>query len=218
MLLNKRDPISLFFGLFLFVVGLYILSPIIFVVINAFNSAAYNVFPPEGFSLRWFQNALIEPRFRVAMYNSLIVGIGAMILAVTTGTMAAFALVRYRFRGRTLLKSFMFAPMLVPSIALGAALYLYYLRIGLYGGRLGLVLAHSLLGLPFVISIMTAVMLGIDPSLEEAAEDLGAGPLSTFSKNYPTADARWPGGIQLIRLHAFVRRVGYLSVPGSAVK
>ncbi len=174
------DPLDVIFAAGLVVVGLFILAPIIFIVVNSFNSAAYNVFPPEGFSMRWYGEALSVPRFRKAIVNSLLVGIGAAVLALILGTMAARALVRHRFMGKPFVSSFFFAPVLVPRIALGAAIFLLYIRVDMYGGRLGLILAHSLLGLPFVISIMTAVMYNIDPELEEAAQDLGATPLRTF--------------------------------------
>jgi putative spermidine/putrescine transport system permease protein len=180
---DKRfDFLDILFAAGLVAVALYILAPLIFVVINAFNSAAYNVFPPQGFSLKWFGVVLSYPTFRPAFFNSVVVGIGAMLIAVTTGTMAARAFVNYWFKGNNTIRSLLFAPALVPNIAIGAGLFLYYIRIGLYGGKFGLILAHSLLGLPFVISIMAAVMLGIDPALEEAAQDLGAKPLETFIK------------------------------------
>ncbi len=161
---HALDPLNVVFAVGLALVGLYMLAPIIFVIVNSFNSASYNVFPPQGFSLRWYENALSVPRFRGAFANSVLVGLGAMALALVLGTMS----------------SFFFAPVLVPRIALGAALFLLYIRVGLYGGVLGLIIAHSLLGLPFVISIMTAVMYNIDRSQEEAAQDLGCSPIESF--------------------------------------
>jgi putative spermidine/putrescine transport system permease protein len=174
------DLLSIIFGIFLVGVALFIMAPLIFVIFNAFNSAAYNVFPPEGFSLKWFGVVLRYPTFRPAFINSVIVGLGAMVISVVLGTMAARAFVKYRFKFDNLTRSLLYAPALVPNIAIGAGIFLYYIRIGLYGGRFGLILAHSLLGLPFVISIMAAVMLSLDPALEEAAQDLGAKPLETF--------------------------------------
>jgi putative spermidine/putrescine transport system permease protein len=174
------DPLNVIFAIGLGLVGLYMLAPIIFVIINSFNSASYNVFPPEGFSLRWYQNALSVPRFRGAFLNSLLVGLGATAIALVLGTMSARVLTRWRFSGQSFLRSFFFAPVLVPRIALGAALFLLYIRAGLYGGFLGLIIAHSLLGLPFVISIMTAVMYNVDRSQEEAAQDLGCNPVESF--------------------------------------
>ncbi len=176
----KFDIFDILFGILLVGVSLYILAPLIFVIVNSFNSAAYNVFPPQGFSLKWFGVVLRYPTFKRAFINSVIVGLGAMVIAVVTGTMAARAFVKYRFKFDTLTRSLLYSPALVPNIAIGAGIFLFYIRVGLYGSRIGLTLAHALLGLPFVISIMVAVMLNLDPSLEEAAQDLGAKPLETF--------------------------------------
>jgi putative spermidine/putrescine transport system permease protein len=174
------DPMSVLFALGLTAVGLYMVAPIVFVVINSFNSAAYNTFPPEGFSLQWYGTALSLPKFRGAFVNSIMVGVGATLVSLVVGTLASRALVRHRFTGQTFIRSFFFAPVLVPRIALGAALFLLYIRTDLYGGQLGLIIAHSLVGLPFAISILTAVMYGIDPSQEEAAQDLGASQMQMF--------------------------------------
>lgn len=174
------DLVGVMLGAFIWAVAIFILAPILVIILNAFNSAAYNVFPPEGFSLRWFDVVLNYPTFKPAFVNSVVVGIGAMIIAVVTGTLAARAFVKYTFRMNTATRSLLFAPAVIPKIAVGAGIFLYYIRIGLYGGRLGLILAHALLGIPFVVAIITAVMLNMDPSLEEAAQDLGASPLQTF--------------------------------------
>lgn len=174
------DPWNVAFGVGLVAVSLYMLSPIIFVIINSFNSAAYNVFPPTGFSLQWYATALSLPKFRTAFLNSVVVGLGATLISLVLGTLSARALVRHRFTGQTFVRSFFFAPLLVPRIALGAALFLLYIRIGLYGGREGIMIAHALLGLPFTISILTAVMYSVDPAQEEAAQDLGATGLQAF--------------------------------------
>lgn len=177
---KRFDIFDILFAIGLTVVALYIMSPLIIIIFNSFNGAAYNVFPPQGFSLRWFKVVLEYPTFRPALINSFVVGIGAMVIATLSGTMAARAFAKYRFNLDTTVRSLLFAPALVPNIAIGAGIFLYYIRVGLYGGRLGLILAHALLGIPFVIAIMSAVMLGLDPTLEEAAQDLGARPLETF--------------------------------------
>ena len=179
---RKLDLITILFGIFLWLTTVFILSPILIIIVNAFNGAAYNVFPPQGFSLHWFDVVLNYPTFKPAIVNSIIVGLGAMAIAVITGTLAARAFVKYTFRGNTVLRSLLFAPAVIPNIAIGAGLFLYYIRIGLYGGKFGLILAHGLLGIPFVFSIITAVMVSLDPSLEEAAQDLGATPRQTFMR------------------------------------
>lgn len=177
---RRIDIVDIALGVFIWTVALFIMAPILIIILNSFNGAAYNVFPPEGFSLRWFEVVLNYPTFKLAFINSVIVGTGAMLIAVVTGTLAARAFVKYSFRFNTVTRSLLFAPAVVPNIAIGAAIFLYYIRIGLYGGHFGLILAHALLGIPFVIAIIIAVMLNMDPTLEEAAQDLGARPVETF--------------------------------------
>lgn len=177
---KKFDPVTILLGAFIAAVAIFIMAPLLIIIFNSFNGAAYNVFPPQGFSLRWYKVVLNYPTFKPAFINSVIVGLGAMSIAVVTGTLAARAFVKYTFRFNTGARSLLFAPAVVPKIAIGAAIFLYYIRIDLYGGRLGLILAHAILGIPFVVAIITAVMLNMDPSLEEAAQDLGATPWQTF--------------------------------------
>jgi putative spermidine/putrescine transport system permease protein len=174
------NPLNIGLNSALVVVTIFILAPIVFVIINSFNAASFNVFPPQGFSLRWYSVVLNEPAFIKAFANSLLVGFGTMALSLVVGTMAAWTFVRYRYTGQSFVNSFFFAPIAVPRIGLGIAVFLLYIRVGLYGGRFGLVLIHSLLGLPFVISIMTAVLFSADPMLEDAAQDLGATKLQAF--------------------------------------
>jgi putative spermidine/putrescine transport system permease protein len=177
---NKFDLINLCFVAVLVIVILFILSPVLLVIVNSFNAAQYNVFPPEGFSLRWFMVVFDSPRFHRAFINSVLVGIGAMTVSLLIGTLSAWALVRHRFTGKSFFRSFTFAPITVPRIALGIAVFLLYIRAGMYGGLFGLVLVHSLLGLPYVISIMAAVLYSTNPMLEEAAQDLGATKIQSF--------------------------------------
>ena len=121
----------------------------------------------------------LEP-FRKGMLNSLIVAVGATIVALFLGALAAPALTRYAFRGKSLFCTFYLAPLVVPRIVLGFALFLLFVRIGLNGTQLGMIAGHTLLGLPFVTIILTASMLSVDPETEEAAADLGASSLQTF--------------------------------------
>lgn len=204
------DVLDYLFGLYLGGVALYILAPLVIIVLNAFNSAAYNVFPPEGFSLKWFGVVWRYPTFKPAFINSMIVGVGSMFISVTFGTMAAYAFVRHRFRFDTLLNSLLFAPALVPTIAIGAGVYVYYIRIGMYGGKFGLILVHALISLPFVISIMVAVMKGLDPVLEEAAQDLGAKPVETF---FRVTLPQMRSGIIVSSLFAFI--ISFDELPAS---
>ena len=176
------DPFSLFLAAGLVMATLFVLAPIFFVILNSFNAAEYNVFPPQGFSLRWYNLVFNEPDFGKAFINSMIVGVGSMSLSLIVGTSVAWTFVRYLYSGQSLIRSFIFAPITVPRIGLGMAVFLLYIRVGLYGGRFGLILVHSLLSLPFVVSVMTAVLYSADPVLEDAAHDLGATKLQSFLK------------------------------------
>src|SRR5579883_1756110 len=176
----RRDPVTLALWAFLGAVGLYMLAPLIFVTIDSFNPSTYGTFPLPGVTLRWYANVLQVPEFRAGLVNSLVVDVGATAVAVTLGTLAAYGLTRYRFRHRELARSFLLLPIIVPAIVFGAALFLLYIRIGLYGTRTGLVLGHALLGLPFVMSITAANLQTAGREYEEAAMDLGANPIVTF--------------------------------------
>ncbi|PSQ40770.1 ABC transporter permease, partial [Halobacteriales archaeon SW_12_71_31] len=102
-------------------------------------------------------------------------------IATAIGVLASFALTRYRFRLRELYRTFGIVPMIVPGVILGVGLRFYFqFLLPVEPGLLATVLTHSLYGLPFVLLIVTARLYTFDESLEEAARDLGADPLTTF--------------------------------------
>jgi len=177
---GRRDPVAITLWVVLGLVGVYMLAPLAFVVVDSFNPSTYGEFPLAGFTLHWYTNAAAVPEFRTGLANSLVVAVGATVVAIVLGTLAAYGLARYRFRGREWARSFLLLPIIVPAIVFGAALFLLYIRIGLYGTRTGLVLGHALLGLPFVMSIVAASLQTLGREYEEAAMDLGANPFVTF--------------------------------------
>jgi len=178
----RPDPVRTVLLIFLGLVLLFMLAPIAFVVVFAFSSASYAIFPPPGYSVRWFVKLFQqEPLFRAAL-NSLVVAVTATVTSLVVGTLASLALVRYRFVGRELLRTAFLAPLIVPRIAFGVAMLIYAVVLRRFGGLDSLVLAHLMVTLPFVISILSATLVAADRSLEEAAMDLGATPLVTFWK------------------------------------
>lgn len=158
----------------------FILLPLVIVVVYSFSSVAYGVFPPPGLSLRWYGNLLAQDAFRGAFLRSLGIGMAATAAALVLGFLAALALVRARFAGRELLRAFILSPIVMPKIVLGVGWFIFFARLGLQGGILPLILAHTVVVLPFVVTILAANMVGLDPSIEEAAQDLGAGPLTVL--------------------------------------
>lgn len=154
----------------------FILLPLVIVVAYSFSSVAYGVFPPPGLSWRWYVNLLHQTGFQGAFLRSVGIGLAATALAVVSGTLSALALVRARFRGQDLLRAFLLSPIVMPKIVLGVGWFIFFARLGLQGGVGPLILAHTIVILPFVITIVAANLVGLDPSLEEAAQDLGASP------------------------------------------
>ncbi|HEY8535436.1 MAG TPA: ABC transporter permease [Vicinamibacterales bacterium] len=162
---------------------LFLLAPIIIVVIAAFNSGQYLRFPPEGFSLRWFQKFLESEPFVDAFLFSVRLAIFVTVLATVIGTAAALYIVRHSRRFRAGLQLLMISPLPVPAILTGIALLIFFYAIGLgTRGMVGLVIGHTLVSLPYVFLTVSTVLVGFDRSLEEAARNLGAGPWTTFRR------------------------------------
>jgi putative spermidine/putrescine transport system permease protein len=159
---------------------LYLMAPIIVVVATAFTTTAYPVFPPQGFTLQWFQRFLGMAEFTDAIQRSALLAASSTAVATVLGTFSALALGRHKFRGRDAISALMLSPILFPTIVLGLALLVFYSRIGLSGSFMGLVIAHSVLTTPFVIRMVMASLAEFDPAVEEAARNLGASWLRTF--------------------------------------
>ncbi|PWE29752.1 ABC transporter permease [Pararhodobacter marinus] len=166
----------------LILVIVFMLSPILIVVINSFNASQFSAWPPEGFTLDWYRRVLDNPAFRRGAWNSLQVGVLSTLLVLILGTPIAYALARIRMRGLAAFRAVLFAPLVVPRVAIGFALFVLFIVLArpLYGSFAGVVLAHSILMLPFVVAILTASFGEVDPIVEEAARDLGASPLQAF--------------------------------------
>jgi putative spermidine/putrescine transport system permease protein len=161
----------------------YLLVPAVIVVLAGLNSGDYLRFPPEGFSLRWVQSFLASPTFLPAYLYSLRLAFGATVIATLLGTMTAIFLTRVAFPGRGAVRAFFLAPLMLPGLVLGLALYVYYVNfplLELRGTFWGMMIAHVLVTTPFVIGTVSASLYGFDISLEEAARSLGASPLKAF--------------------------------------
>jgi len=160
-----------------------LLAPLVIVLGVSFNPGAGFDFPPKGVSLHWYANFFSKEEFVSAFFKvSLVVGLLTALLATTFGSLAAIGLVRLRFTGREAVEAFFMTPLLVPHILLGAALYLFYARLGMKSSVLTILLAHLVIATPYVIRSVTAGLAGIDPGLEEAAMSLGANRVQAFAK------------------------------------
>lgn len=165
--------------LFSWAILLFILAPIIIVLMISFTSREMISFPPHGFSFRWYRAFFTEPPWMDTLKNSLIIAFYATLVSTFIGTLASLAL-----RGKTSrhprVNAMILLPMMIPGVILGISLLMFSGKIGIYGTYLPVIFAHSLWGTPYVYLIVSSVLQGIDPSLEDAARNLGAGPLKTF--------------------------------------
>ena len=159
---------------------IFIVAPLVAIILNSFSSVAYNVFPPEGYSLRWYKNLAAQTDFYAAAGRSVLLASLTTILSLIIGTMAAYALTRYRLVGKNIIQGFLLSPIVLPKIVLGVAVFMFFLQIGVVRSYSSLLLTHTLVSMPFVIAIVAAALLNFDWTVQEAAMDLGAGPITTF--------------------------------------
>ena len=152
----------------------FLALPILIVVPMSFSSASSLEFPPPGFSLRWYAAFFGDPRWLAAAQNSLLVAVAASSAAVLLGGVAAYGLVRGRFRGRALLDGNFMAPLILPQVITAVALYIYFARIGLLGTIFGLIVGHTVLTVPYVILVMSVAIRSFDRRIEQVALSLGA--------------------------------------------
>lgn len=179
---RRPDPIYAALYALLALVLAYMLAPLVIVVINSFNESAFSRFPPTGWSLRWYETVLSYAPFRDGMRNSLLIAGLSTAIVVPVGMMAALALVRSRIPLREVVRAFLLSPLIVPKVAVGIAVFILFIRLRVFGTMPSIVAAHAMLTLPFTIVLLTANLVGVNRTLEEAAMDLGAGPLRTFWK------------------------------------
>ena len=160
---------------------LFLWVPLAIIIFLAFAENAVTIFPFEGLTLDNFRLALRSDSMRASLVGSFTIATVAASVATVLGVLASFALTRYRFRLREVYRTFGIIPMVIPGIILGVALRIYFQNLlGILPGFATVVLAHSLYGLPFVLLIVSARLYTFDESLEEAARDLGADPLTVF--------------------------------------
>jgi len=152
----------------------FILLPLVIVIVYSFSSVTYGVFPPPALSLKWYGHLLSLAPFREAFARSLVIALAATTAALISGLLGALVLVRARFAGKELLRGFLLSPIVMPKIVLGVGWFIFFARLGLQGGIVPITLAHIIVVLPFIINILAANLIGLDISLEEAAQDLGA--------------------------------------------
>ncbi len=170
----------------------YLFIPIAVVAILSFNkpSGKFNI-SWNAFSTDAWTNLCGVPGVCSSFVTSIQIGLIATIVATALGTMIAFALVRYRFRGRSTTNLLIFLPMATPEVVMGSSLLALFLNLRFPLGQWTVIIAHIMFIISFVVVTVKARLQGLDPRLEEAARDLYANPRATF--RYVTLPLVAPG-------------------------
>lgn len=167
----------------------FLMAPIVVLIPLSFNAEPYFTFTPgmlsfdfDAFSIRWYQDIINNPQWIHSMKNSVIVGFFATILATSFGILASWGLSRPETPFRVPLMGMLISPMIIPLIISAAGMFFFYSKIGLAQTYPGLILAHTALGIPFVVITVTATLIGFDQNLIRASQSLGANTITTFRK------------------------------------
>jgi spermidine/putrescine transport system permease protein len=159
---------------------IFLFAPVALMLLFSFNAAPTTALPFAGFSLRWYEEAFGDPLVISSLQNSVKVALVVALFTAITGTSAAFALSRRRSRWLDAFTAFVTAPLILPALFLGIALLSFYSQIGLKPTLWTAAIGHALVTLPFVVVIVNARLIRLDPSYEEAARDLGATAFQSF--------------------------------------
>jgi spermidine/putrescine transport system permease protein len=179
-------------GMFAVLALVYLFIPISVIIVLSFNKPAgkFNISWNE-FSLDGWTNICGVPGVCESFLTSIQIGLISALAATVLGTLIAFALVRYRFRGRSTTNLLIFLPMATPEVVMGASLLALFLNLQFPLGQTTVIIAHIMFIISFVVVTVKARLQGMDPRLEEAARDLYASPGQTF--RYVTFPLVLPG-------------------------
>lgn len=159
---------------------LFLMLPTFIVIPISFSSSRYLEFPPPGFSLQWYQSFLNDTEWIDSLFLSVKVGLATMVLATILGTLVSITLARSKSRWTEGVYYIAIMPMIVPLIIIAVVVYGFFVKINLQGSFAGLVIAHTLVAIPFVITTVLGSLRGFDIRIEQAAVSLGAHPLEAF--------------------------------------
>ncbi len=158
----------------------FLLAPIFVIIPIAFSAGSLLNYPLPGLSLEWFEVIFTPYPWMLSLKNSVIIASATTVLATVLGTVAAYGITLVEFRFKPLLMALLLSPVMVPLVITALAAYFLFARIGLAGTFTGMILAHTVLAVPFVVITVTATLAGFDRNMVRAAQSLGAHPLAAF--------------------------------------
>ena len=177
---SRRTRIAL--KLATLVVLMFLYLPLVILVIYAFNPSRIQAWPPSGFTLHWFGEALSNPQVRTAIVNSLLVATVATAIALVLGTLAALAVQRYAFFGRDTISFLLVLPIALPGVVTGIALQTSFVTLGVDFGLFTIVVGHATFCVVVAYNNVIARLRRLPPSPEEASADLGADMFTSFRR------------------------------------
>lgn len=173
-------PVSAFVTISAGLVLLFLVLPNLIIIPVSFSPTEIYQFPPQEFSLRWYERFFSDPRWIEALSRSLRIGVLSAALSVILGTCVALGLTRGRLFGMQAASALLLVPLIIPHVIYAAGLYVFYANIGLLQTEAGIVIAHTMLGMPIVAVTVMAALRGLRRDLELASMSLGANYTVTF--------------------------------------
>nr|WP_317362376.1 ABC transporter permease [uncultured Blautia sp.] len=164
---------------YLAILTLLMYLPLVMVVIFSFNESRLSA-SFTGFSLKWYEILAQDRDLKEALMNSIVLGVLSCGISAVIGTLGAVGMARVNYRSKGMMEYLSTIPIMIPEIILGMVFLVFFSLLNLPFGMITLVIAHTTFCVPYIFMMVKARLVGIDKSLEEAARDLGAGPVRTF--------------------------------------
>ena len=166
-------------NLYLAIMILLMYFPLVMVVIFSFNESRLSA-NFTGFSLKWYETLANDRDLKEALFNSILLGVLSCGISAIIGTLGAVGMARVKYKTKGMMEYLSTIPIMIPEIILGMVFLVFFSMLNLPFGMTTLVIAHTTFCIPYIFMMVKARLVGVDKSLEEAARDLGAGPIRTF--------------------------------------
>lgn len=161
---------------------IFLIAPLLVILPLAFTSSAFLSYPIPSWSMRWFEELAVSEVWSRSIVNSMIIASGATVLATLLGSAAALGLRNRDLPFRNVLSTAFLLPMVAPAVVLGVGMQVLFVRLGLASSYAGVIAAHTVLAIPFVVISVGGALAGIDRRIERAAASLGASPARVFMR------------------------------------
>jgi putative spermidine/putrescine transport system permease protein len=167
-------------GSFAWLMLCYLAAPLVVIFAVSVTETRFLKFPPSGFTLKWYVQFFGDPRYMAALWLSIRLAVVVTIISLLLGVTAGFAVSRSNFPGRQAIATAFLSPLVLPTVVFGVAMLQFAIACGFAHSFLSLVIGHIVVVIPYVVRTTLATLARFDEVTEEASQDLGATPLTTF--------------------------------------